>query len=132
MPSAPTSRLIASDGLQLAAEVCGSGPPLLYAHSLGACRHYARRLLEPLAADHRIILFDQRGHCGSTPVTDAALYTPQRMANDLAAVLDAFGIDAAILVGESMGAATTLLSDYFKDRAIELAWTLVTKELGLD
>jgi len=100
---------IASDGLKLHVEVSGTGPPLIFAHSLGGCHHQAARALEPLADAYQLIVFDQRGHCQSTPVTDAARYEPQRMAADIAAVLDALGIERAIVGGESMGAATALL-----------------------
>ncbi|MEW6271035.1 MAG: alpha/beta hydrolase [Thermodesulfobacteriota bacterium] len=100
---------VMSDGLELQVEAFGDGRPFLFAHSLGGCRHQARRLLEPLASEFRVIVFDQRGHCGSTPVTDPALYEPRRMAGDVAAVLDGLGVAQAIVGGESMGAATTLL-----------------------
>jgi pimeloyl-ACP methyl ester carboxylesterase len=100
---------VASDGLELHVETFGEGRPFLFAHSLGGCRHQVRRLLEPLAQQFRMIVFDQRGHCGSTPVTDPALYDPQRMAGDVGAVLDRLEIEQAIVGGESMGAATTLL-----------------------
>jgi pimeloyl-ACP methyl ester carboxylesterase len=100
---------IASDGLELVADVMGEGPPLLFAHALGSCRHQARLRLEPLAARRRLILVDQRGHCGSSPVTDPTRYDPERMAGDLGAVLDALDVPRAAIVGESMGAATALL-----------------------
>ncbi|HUI28011.1 MAG TPA: alpha/beta hydrolase [Candidatus Kryptonia bacterium] len=102
-------REVMSDGVRLCVEVLGKGTPLLFAHSLGSCRHQVRRLLEPLVREFQIIVFDQRGHCGSAPVTDPALYNPQSMAKDIAAVLDAVGIEQAIIGGESMGAATALL-----------------------
>jgi pimeloyl-ACP methyl ester carboxylesterase len=100
---------IRSDGLELVAETVGKGPPLVFAHGLTSNRHRTLEELAPLAHDHRIIAFDQRGHCDSTPVTDAHLYDPHRMAGDLAAVLDSLGIERAIVGGESMGAATALL-----------------------
>ena len=107
MSQKPTEVL--SDGVRLCVEVFGKGAPLLFAHSLGSCRHQVRRLLQPLARDFRLIVFDQRGHCGSAPVTDPALYDPRLMANDIAAVLDSLGVEQAIVGGESMGAATALL-----------------------
>jgi len=103
------SRVANAEGIELVIEVFGQGPPLLFAHSLGSCRHQARRLLAPLADAFQVIVFDQRGHCGSTPVTDASLYEPHRMAEDIAVVLDHVGVEQAIVAGESMGAATALL-----------------------
>jgi pimeloyl-ACP methyl ester carboxylesterase len=67
------------------------------------------RELEPLAGDYRLVAFDQRGHGDSTPVRDPALYDPEAMAADAAAILDSLGVDRAIIGGESMGAATALL-----------------------
>lgn len=101
--------VVSSQGLSLAIDVFGQGDALLFAHSLGSCRHQARRLLAPLGSDFQVILFDQRGHCGSTPVTDSSLYDPRRMASDIGAVLDHLGVEQAIVAGESMGAATALL-----------------------
>jgi len=100
---------VTSDGVKLHVEVFGDGVPLLFAHSLGACHHQVRGVLESLADDFRLITFDQRGHCQSMPVTDPALYEPQRMAADIGAILDHLGIEQAIVGGESMGAATALL-----------------------
>ncbi len=101
--------LVASDGLLLAAETFGEGRPLVFAPGLTDNRGYIRRQLLPLADRYRIVTYDQRGHGDSTPVTDPALYTPERMAGDMARILDAFEIERAVIGGESMGAATALL-----------------------
>lgn len=105
----PQTTVASAEGVSLAIDVVGRGDPLLFAHSLGSCRHQTRRLLAPLERDFQVILFDQRGHCGSTPVTDPSLYDPARMASDIVAVLDHVGVEQAIVAGESMGAATALL-----------------------
>ncbi|MBZ0278090.1 MAG: alpha/beta hydrolase [Anaerolineae bacterium] len=99
---------VPSDGLQLVVETFGEGPTLIFAHGLTGNRHVSRAQMAPLADRYRIIIYDQRGHCDSTPVTDPSLYTPERMAEDMATILDAFGVEKAIVGGESMGAATTL------------------------
>ncbi|MCA9910767.1 MAG: alpha/beta hydrolase [Anaerolineae bacterium] len=98
-----------SDGLELIAESFGDGPPLVAAHGLSGNRHLTGRQLECLADRYRIIVYDQRGHGDSTPVINPSLYNPDRMAEDMRAVMDAYGLDKAIVQGESMGAATTLL-----------------------
>jgi 3-oxoadipate enol-lactonase len=100
---------VPSDGLELAVETFGEGPPLIFAHGLTGNRHGTRKQFEPLADRYRIIIYDQRGHCDSTPVTDPAGYNLARMAADTANVLDALGIQRAVVGGESMGAATALL-----------------------
>jgi pimeloyl-ACP methyl ester carboxylesterase len=96
------------DGVCLAVECLGSGPALIYAHGLTGNRVHSIRQLEGLADRFRVIAFDQRGHGYSTPVTDPALYALPRMSGDVAAILDFFGIERAIVGGESMGAATSL------------------------
>jgi pimeloyl-ACP methyl ester carboxylesterase len=100
---------VRSDGLELAVETFGEGSPIVFAHGLSGSRHGVRAQLAPLADRYRIVVYDQRGHNDSTPITDAALYDADRMAEDMTAVLDALGIERAIVGGESMGAATTLL-----------------------
>jgi pimeloyl-ACP methyl ester carboxylesterase len=99
---------INSDGLEIVAETFGAGPPLVFAHGLSGNRHGVRRQLAALADRYRIVIFDQRGHGDSSPITDPARYTPEAMAEDMAAVMDALKIDKAIVGGESMGADTTL------------------------
>jgi pimeloyl-ACP methyl ester carboxylesterase len=99
---------VPSDGLELTVETFGAGPALVFAHGLTGSRHGSRRQFAPLADRYRIVIYDQRGHCDSTPVTDPALYDLEPMAGDMAAVMDALGIERAIVGGESMGAATTL------------------------
>lgn len=103
-----TVRRVASDGLEIAVESIGAGPPIVFAHGLTGTRRGTLTQLAPLADRYRIVAYDQRGHNGSTPVTDPALYDPRRMAEDMTAVMDALGLERAIVGGESMGAATTL------------------------
>jgi len=99
---------VPSDGLEIVAETSGSGPPIVFAHGLTGNRHGTRRKFTTLSDRYTIVLFDQRGHCDSTPVTDPDLYDAERMAGDMAAVMDALGIESAIVGGESMGSATSL------------------------
>ncbi|MFF4602943.1 alpha/beta fold hydrolase [Streptomyces sp. NPDC001339] len=60
-------------------------------------------VLPALTARHRVIRYDARGF-GRSPAPTAA-YSP---AGDLAAVLDHFGLARAVLVGSSMGGATSI------------------------
>jgi pimeloyl-ACP methyl ester carboxylesterase len=99
---------VPSDGLELLVETFGAGPWLVFAHGLTGNRHGTRRQFAPLAGRYRIVIYDQRGHGDSTPVTDPALYDLERMAGDMTAVMDALGIEQAVVGGESMGAATAL------------------------
>jgi pimeloyl-ACP methyl ester carboxylesterase len=99
---------VSTGDIELCVETFGQGQPIVYAHGLFGNRHAARTALAPLADDYRIVVFDQRGHCESSPLTDPARYAAAQMAGDMAAVMDALGIERAIVGGESMGAATSL------------------------
>jgi pimeloyl-ACP methyl ester carboxylesterase len=101
-------QIVKSDGLDLVVEEAGQGPALLFAHGLTGSRVQSIRQVGALADRFHVIVFDQRGHAQSSPVTDAPLYDVQRMAQDTTAILDALGVDKAIIAGESMGAATSL------------------------
>jgi pimeloyl-ACP methyl ester carboxylesterase len=57
---------------------------------------------------HRVIAFDARGHGRSTGALDPTAYGYDDLALDLGAVLDAFGVQRAVLAGASMGAHTLL------------------------
>jgi len=83
------------------------GRPLVLVHGL----LLSSRMFERLAAllDHRrLLLVDLRGHGSSSKPTDPALYTWRALADDVVAVLDAAGIDRAVIGGTSLGADTAL------------------------
>jgi pimeloyl-ACP methyl ester carboxylesterase len=79
------------------------------AHGLTATRRYVvhgSRGLE--RAGHRVVSYDARGHGDSDPAPAPGAYEYEDLVADLGAVLDARGLDRVVLVGASMGAATTL------------------------
>lgn len=99
-------RTIEHDGISLAVEEAGTGTPVVLLHGLTATRRYVvmgSRSLE--RSGHRVIAYDARGHGRSSP---APAYGYHELGDDLEAVLDAFGIDRAVLAGASMGAHTIL------------------------
>ncbi len=81
--------------------VGASGPWVVLSHSL-ACDHtmWAPQI-ERLAATHRVLAFDTRGHGASDPW--ASPFTLEDLAADALAVMDAAGIAQAHFVGLSMG-----------------------------
>jgi pimeloyl-ACP methyl ester carboxylesterase len=62
-----------------------------------------------VAAGHRVIAPDARGHGGSEKPHDPDRYGEDRMARDLAVLLDVLGASQVDLVGYSMGAVVCLL-----------------------
>ncbi|NUT44444.1 MAG: alpha/beta hydrolase [Thermoactinospora sp.] len=80
----------------------GEGPPLLLVHGWGADSHQWSWHIDALAARHRVIAVDLRGHgYSSVPETGN---TPRAMAEDLNTLLDRLDVPEAIPVGHSMGA----------------------------
>jgi proline iminopeptidase len=65
--------------------------------------------LEPLAARHVLLFYDQRGTGRSTLVTDSTSLDAQRFAEDLEALRRQFGLQRLTLLGHSWGAAVAAL-----------------------
>ena len=94
----PTLR---SNGISLAYEITGSGPPLLLISGLGYGSWIWRRVAPLLAADHSVITFDNRG-AGGSDKPEGPYSTPQ-MALDTAGLLDGLGVAGARVLGHSLG-----------------------------
>ena len=77
----------------------GSGPPLLLIMGLGCSSDVWRRLRADVAKSYRTIALDNR--CSGR--SDIARCTIPLMASDVAAVMDAAGVEQAHIVGASMG-----------------------------
>jgi len=102
-----TTRSLDVPGARLHYEVRGEGPLLLVIGSPMPAADFAP-LAHALATDHTVVTYDPRGLAGSTiddPTQDA---TPDLRADDVAAILDAFGAESADVFGSSGGAVTGL------------------------
>jgi pimeloyl-ACP methyl ester carboxylesterase len=98
---------VARAAVQLAGEEAGDGIPVALLHGLTATRRYVvmgSRALE--RGGHRVVSYDARGHGRSSPAGAPDEYGYETLAADLLAVLDARGVDRAVLAGASMGAHT--------------------------
>ncbi len=80
----------------------GKGEPLVLIMGLGCSSAMWFRLVPLLAKHHRVILLDNRG-VGQTDVQHFVVHRVTNMASDVAAVMDAAGVDCAHVVGLSMG-----------------------------
>jgi len=76
----------------------GSGPPLVLLSTLSGS--WMRQVLE-LSRHHTVLTYDMRGFGDSPSNSDHP--TNAEHADDLAAVLDALGMDTAVVVGMSHG-----------------------------
>jgi 3-oxoadipate enol-lactonase len=88
-------------GVGLALEVVGAGPPVLLVQGLGYGGRGWGPVVDLLAQDHLVVLFDNRGF-GASDVPPGP-YTVSLLAADALAVLDAAGLERANVVGASLG-----------------------------
>ncbi len=87
-------------------EVAGQGAPVVLLHSFLCSGAMWAEQLEPLAARHRVINIDARGHGRSGPVPGP--FTLDDALDDVTAVLDAEAIERAVWVGLSLGGFVAL------------------------
>lgn len=109
MPDTAELSILTDDGVRLAGEQAGTGPPIVLLHGLTATRGYVvmgSRALE--RAGHRVVAYDARGHGRSTAAPDPGAYGYECLARDLEALLDTLGLERAVLAGASMGAHTAI------------------------
>jgi pimeloyl-ACP methyl ester carboxylesterase len=103
--------VISKDGARIHYAAHGGGRPVVLLHPNRATSASWQALgwLDALArAGLRAIALHARGFGASEPVGSAAQLRPGSSSEDLAAVLDALGIEAAWLCGYSLGAAHAL------------------------
>lgn len=104
----PAPLAVDAAGTALAGERSGRGIPVVLLHGLTATRRYVVMGSRSLQrSGHDVIAYDARGHGASAPAADGD-YGYRRLAEDLAAVLDAAGVQRAVLAGASMGAQTAV------------------------
>jgi pimeloyl-ACP methyl ester carboxylesterase len=100
-PSPHTTKLVTvDDSVQL--EVLdwgGSGPALVLLAGLGATAHFYDDFAPKLTAHYRVIGITRRGHRGSTAAPGG--YGFARLAEDVVRVMDAVGINNAVVIGHS-------------------------------
>ncbi|MCL2729163.1 MAG: alpha/beta hydrolase [Actinomycetia bacterium] len=95
---------IDSDGVQLYAEETGTGTPVVFVHEFAADYRAWEAQVRRFSRDYRCITYNARGYPPSGVPSDGGAYGYERHREDLRAILDGFGIDAAHIVGLSMGA----------------------------
>ncbi|WP_241838089.1 alpha/beta fold hydrolase [Streptomyces sp. CB03234] len=103
--------VISADGSPLHVEVYGAegAPAVVLAHGWTCSTEFWAAQIRDLSADHRVIVYDQRGH-GRTPAVGPSGYTTDALADDLEAVLAATlePGEKAVLAGHSMGGMTLM------------------------
>jgi 3-oxoadipate enol-lactonase len=79
----------------------GAGPAVVLVHAIGCDHRMWDTTAQALSAHFRVIRMDVRGH-GRSDALDAK-YTLTQLADDVAAVLDQYGVEKASVVGLSLG-----------------------------
>lgn len=96
------------DGVGIYYEVHGDGPPLLLTHGYSSTSAMWHGQVDALAKEHKLILWDMRGHGQSDYPDDLAAYSEALTVGDMAAILDAVGAERAVIGGLSLGGYMSL------------------------
>ena len=98
----PGSGTVHANGIDIYYRIDGvDGPWVMLAHALGVDHQLWDGIAQHLAARHRVLRYDARGH-GKTTAPHGA-YTLFQMADDAAGLLDALAIPQVHFIGLSMG-----------------------------
>src|SRR3954447_6706093 len=114
--------LIRSKDVELFYDLTGpeGAPVVAFSNSIGTTLEMWDRQVPALSDRYRCVRYDTRGH-GRSPVVDRPI-TIEDLADDLAGLLDALGIEQAHIVGLSLGGMT---AQAFGARHPERAQSLV-------
>src|SRR4030081_1424596 len=96
------------DGVKIYYEVRGDGPPLLLTHGYSSTSAMWQGQVDALSKQHKLILWDMRGHGQSDYPDDPSAYSEALTVGDMAAILDAIGTERAIIGGLSLGGYMSL------------------------
>jgi pimeloyl-ACP methyl ester carboxylesterase len=108
LPAANAQDHVTRDGARIWYATYGTGAPVVLLHGgLGHSGNWSHQVPALVAAGHRVIAIDSRGHGRST--RDARPYRYELMAADVLAVLDTLRVEKAAFVGWSDGACIALV-----------------------
>ena len=83
----------------------GAGPLVVLLHGFPELPNCWRHQVGPLvAAGYRVVAPALRGYAGSPAPTEVSAYTMDKLADDVAGVIEAAGVDSAVVVGHDWGA----------------------------
>jgi len=98
-----------SEGINIRYAEFGSGRPLVLAHGFSVSYDMWWPQIDALSKDHRLIVWDARGHGGSSAPRDPASYSMPALAGDLRALLESLGaVEDATVGGMSFGGQIAL------------------------
>ena len=91
------------NGVAIHYEDHGGGPAILLSHGYSATSQMWSGQVEDLRPDYRVITWDQRGHGQSGSPEAPADYSRGAAVGDMLAILDACGLERAVIGGLSLG-----------------------------
>ena len=94
------------NGIELYYELHGSGPAVTIIPGLGGDTRMFSTIVKALSERHQVLVFDPRG-AGRSEKPDIP-YSAEEMADDTAGLLDVVGVQAATVIGYSMGGRIAL------------------------
>jgi pimeloyl-ACP methyl ester carboxylesterase len=108
-----------ADGGRLYYEDTGSGTPIVFVHEFAGDLRSWEPQVRALARRHKCITFNARGYPPSDVPDDPKAYSQMVAADDIGAVLRTLELDAAHLVGCSMGSFAALHFALRRPRAVK-------------
>ena len=96
------------DGVNLHYVDEGRGPAILLTHGFAASSRMWAGQIEAFRDRYRVIAWDMRGHGETDSPADPADYSEPATVADMAAILDACGLDRAVIGGLSLGGYMSL------------------------
>src|ERR1700682_836306 len=95
-------------GVKIYYDVYGNGPVLLLTHGYSSTSAMWQGQIEALSKNHKLVLWDMRGHGQSDYPDDPKAYSEALTVADMAALLDEVRADSAIVGGLSLGGYMSL------------------------
>jgi pimeloyl-ACP methyl ester carboxylesterase len=125
--------VVERDGGRVAYEVYGAGdPPIVFVPPWQIVHSRVWKAQIPdFARRHLVVAWDHRGNGRSDRPTDPLVHTTRARAANLGAVMDAAGIEAAVLVGLSSSSGPMLVfADEHPERVLGLAFVCPASMFG--
>ena len=92
-----------SDGVRIVYHTAGEGPLVIFIHSITGPWFDWRHQLVGLSEHYRVVAMSTRGTDGSGKPEGVEQYTMAKISSDVAALVDHFGEERAIVVGQDSG-----------------------------
>src|SRR5215469_6519786 len=100
-----TRRIVETNGIRMHIAEQGTGPTFLLCHGFPECWYSWRHQLAALAASgFRAVAPDQRGYGQTDAPHEIDRYTLLHLPGDMVGLLDALGVDQAVIAGHDWGA----------------------------